>query len=139
MQLGKEEIICGRPEENNTEFLLVPSPGARLPFGILQEQICLGLLREGLWRKRRHFRDVVLAAAWPEQQLCRDKRLQLSPPPVLSGGTSALVLTLTAVDAAVGVQESPQRPARLAGTKQLTSARSPGKVGKELSRIEESR
>lgn len=82
---------------------------------------------------------MVLAAAWPEQQLRRDKRLWLSPPPVLSGGTSALVLTLTAVDAAVGVQESPQRPAWLAGTKQLTSARSPGKVGKELSRIEESR
>lgn len=76
---------------------------------------------------------MVLAAAWPEQQLRRDKRLWLSPPPVLSGGTSALVLTLTAVDAAVGVQESPQSHL------QLTSARSPGKVGKELSRIEESR
>lgn len=72
-------------------------------------------------------------AARPEQQLCRDKRLWLSPPPVLSGGTSALVLALTMMDAAVGVQESPQSHL------QLTSARSPGKVGKELSRMEESR
>lgn len=67
---GKEEIICGKLKaENNTEFLLALTQEAYLPFGVLQKQICFGLLGEGLWRKRRYFRHVKLAGAWLQQQV----------------------------------------------------------------------
>ena len=44
--------------ENYTKLLLAPSLETYLPFGVLQEQICFGLLREGLWKKQRHFRHM---------------------------------------------------------------------------------
>lgn len=45
------EWDCGnqaQPSKAQTLILLAPSPEAHSPLGVLQEQICFGLLREGL-------------------------------------------------------------------------------------------
>lgn len=69
--------------ENYTKLLLAPSPETYLPFGVLQEQICFGLLGEGLWRKWRHFRHMTLVCAWLKQRLLTSRLTRNLDPELL--------------------------------------------------------
>lgn len=68
----------------------------------------------------------------------RDKGLWSLLPPVLVSGTFSSDIEWGCTVLVQGAHR-PMQPVWLSGMEQVTSARSPGKVGKELSRTEESR